>query len=500
MTTTPPRLPESSGGSADEALESVPKRNWTLRWAAALIVVVLLGELAAFSYTLVATALPGIGAHFHATNIGWTVTIANLVTAVAVALIGKLADLRGKRLILVIVTALSALGAIISAMAPTYEVFLVGRGLQGLLYVVPALGYSLIRDVFPKALIAFAVTVTFTGAGVLFVVAPFIAGWMIDTFGALSVFWFLAIYQIGCIAGVLLLLPESPLRVKSRLDWLGALLLGGGGAILVYALGQAAGWGWTSARFVGLTALGVGCFLVWLWWDRRFPEPIIEIGILRARSGWTTLVLNGAVYGTTAIVVSLVPMMIQMPREIGGDAGFGTDASGVAVYMAPMGAAMVLGGLLCGSRAARWGIRYPMVFGCSALIIGAGGLALWHAEAWQVVTLLLVFGLGMGFTYGGLPNLVLQSAPPEKQGITSSIMLSAQNLTSALAAQIAFGLLAMHVIASGEGVFFSGEGYRIAFIVAAVFATAGLLILKILPHGRASDVASVKTAADVVGH
>ena len=207
-------------GVAEPSLrERDGEKTWTPRWIAALVIVVVLGELATLSYSLVATALPGIGIHFQTSDLGWTITVANLVTAVAVALIGKLADLRGKRALLLVVTAISAGGAAVSALAPTYEIFLVGRGMQGFLYVIPALGYSLIRDVFPKKLVAFAIAVTFTGAGVLFVISPFLAGWLIDSFGALSVFWLIAGIQALCIVGIVVALPESPLRVKSRLDW-----------------------------------------------------------------------------------------------------------------------------------------------------------------------------------------------------------------------------------------------------------------------------------------
>ncbi|MGU3586808.1 MFS transporter [Rhodococcus sp. C26F] len=498
---TPNRPPTSSADEAEPDQLPASKTNyWTPRWIGALVVVVMLGELATFSYSLVGTALPGIGLHFGTTNLGWTITVANLVTAVAVALIGKLADLRGKRMLLVIVTGLSALGGVISAMAPNYEVFLVGRGLQGLLYVTPALAYSLIRDVFPKPLIAFAITVTFTGAGALLVISPFVAGWLIDSFGALSVFWCIAAFQAACIVGVLALLPESPLKVKSRLDWVGAILLGLGGASLVYALGNAGTWGWTSITFVGFVAFGLGCFVAWVLWDKSFPEPIIEISLLRTRPMWTTLVLNAAVYGPAAIVVSLIPLIVQMPRDPSDEIGFGSDAFAVATYMAPHGAAMVIAGFVCGAKARRWGIRYPMMVGCGALTAGSIGLAFMHSESWHVLLWLLFCGIGMGATYGGLPNLVVQSAPPEKQGITSSVMLSAQNLASALAVQLVFTLLAMHAFTTELGTFFGPDGYRIAFLIAAALALLGLLVLKIMPHGRAADVRSVRTAEDVLAH
>lgn len=491
-----PSSPRSIDPASEPGSEAPPGRIWTPRWILALLVIVLLGELAAFSYNLVATALPGIAAHFQATQIGWTITIANLAAAVVVAIIGKLADLRGKRLLLVLVTAIAAVGAVVSAVAPNYTVFLVGRVLQGLLYVTPALGYSLIRDVFPKRVIAFAVAVTLTGSGFTFILAPFLAGWLIDSFGALSVFWFVAIYEAVCIVGVLALLPESPLRVRARLDWPGAALLGLGGAALIFGLGEGPSWGWTSPGVLGLLVAGLACFAAWLWWDRRFPEPLIDLPLLGSRPMWTTFLLGGTVYAAAGIVSSIVPSMLQTPREVGGDYGFGVDAFGVAYYLAPLGAAMVLAGFVCGARARVWGIRNPMLIGSTLLTVGAAGLAFWHSEPWQVGLLLVVFGLGMGATYGGLPNLVLQAAPPEQQGIASTMALAGQNIGTVLLIQVAFALLVANLLPADGGIFYGAAGYTGAFLVAAVCGLASIVVILLLPHGRRENVVGVRTGAD----
>ncbi|MFD2469034.1 MFS transporter [Amycolatopsis silviterrae] len=471
-------------------------RDWTARRVFGLLVIVLLAELAAFSYNLVATALPGIAAHYRTDQVGWTITIANLAAAVVMAIIGKLADLRGKRLLLLVATAIAAAGAILSAVAPSYELFLVGRALQGLLYITPALAYSLIRDVFPKRIIAFAVAVTLTGSGVTFILAPFLAGWLIDSFGALSIFWFVAIYEAVCIVAVWALLPESPLRVRARLDWPGAVLLGLGGAALVFGLGEGSERGWGSGSVLGLLAGGILCFGAWLWWDRSFPDPLINLPLLRSRPMWTTLLLGASVYATTGIVSSIVPSMLQTPREVGGGYGFGSDAIGVAYFLSPLGAAMVVAGFLCGARAARWGIRTPMIAGAVLLTLGSAGLAMWHAQAWQVAVLLVVFGAGMGATYGGLPNLVMQASPPEQQGIASIMALEGQNIGTVVLIQVAFAALTANAVQAGAGVFYRESGYRVAFAVAAGCGLVSVLLASVLPHGRRKDVLQVRTGAD----
>ncbi|MBY8856827.1 MFS transporter [Nocardia sp. CA2R105] len=491
MVPNPPPIRQSTHdpASAGEAV-------WTARRVLGLLAVVLLGELAAFSYNLVATALPKIAEHYSTTQVSWTITVANLSAAVVTAIIGKLADLRGKRLLLLLTTGLAAAGSVLSAIAPNYDIFLVGRALQGLLYVTPALAYSLIRDVFPKRIIAFAVSVTLTGSGITFILAPFLAGWLIDSFGALSVFWFVAIYEAVCIVTVAIVMPESPLRIRVRLDWPAAILLGIGGAAVIFGLGQGPEWGWTSGRVIGLLVGGVVCFAAWLIWDSRFPDPLISLPLLRGRPMWTTLLLGAFVYGTTAIVSSIVPSMLQTPRSIGGGYGFGSSATEVAYFLSPLGAAMVIAGFVCGARAHRWGVRTPMIYGSVLLIVSSAGLALWHTAPWQVAALLVVFGLGMGSTYGGLPNLVVQASPPEQQGIASTMALSGQNIGSVILIQIAFAALTTHVTRAQGGVFYTDHGYRLAFAVAAISALICTVLAVVLPHGRRQHVLDIRTDTD----
>ncbi|MEU6419599.1 MFS transporter [Streptomyces spiralis] len=129
----PPRpeatlLPDVSQGSDGMQRSEAAARaaGWSVHWAFALLALVLVGELAAFIYTFVAIALPDITAKFATTQVGWTITTSSLAAAMAVGVIGRLADLKGKRRVLVTVMAVSAAGAVVSALAPNYPVFLVG--------------------------------------------------------------------------------------------------------------------------------------------------------------------------------------------------------------------------------------------------------------------------------------------------------------------------------------------------------------------------------------
>ncbi|MEU1162855.1 MFS transporter, partial [Streptomyces sp. NPDC005921] len=147
-------------------------------------------ESAAFANIATTTAVPRIIGHFNTTQGGWLVTVTTLAGAASSPLFGKLADLYGKRRMILVVLVLACLGEIVAATAPVFGVMIVGHVLLGALTALLFLCYSLIRDVYPKRLVPFAASVSVTGMGLLLVGAPFLIGVLIDHFGFRSVYVF----------------------------------------------------------------------------------------------------------------------------------------------------------------------------------------------------------------------------------------------------------------------------------------------------------------------
>lgn len=473
-----------------------PETSATARQYAGLAAVVLISELTAASYLLVSTALPGIAARYQTSQTSWVLTVPSIAAVVALCFLGKLADMRGKRLILIAVIILATVGSVLAAVAPTFGLLLVGRALSGLLYGVPALAYSLIRDVFPKRIVAFAAAITFAGVGIGFGLAPLLSGWLVDSYGVSSVFWFMAIYQVVCTVALLVTIPESLLRLHSRLDWPAALLIGLGGVALLYGLSQGSQWGWSSPKILGLFVGGVVCFALWLRWDSRFSDPLVGLNLLRSTPMWTTVLTSFFVFSVFSSLPAIIPTMLQTPRAIGGKVGFGLDASSVAYFLGPMGAGLVIGGLIVGAGARRWGIRTPMLIAFATLALSTLGLAYEHSTLWEIVVWLSLYGLAMGVAYGGYPNLVMQASPPESQGISATFVTVIGNLGTGIVTQVTFVVLAAHVIPGSNGSFFESQGYTVVFEATAVIAALGLIATLILPHGRRHDVLEMRAGEE----
>ena len=186
---------------------------------------------------------------------------------------------------ILVVTAVATLGALLVATANSYAMVLVGRALEGTLLALIPLVYSLMRDIFPRRILAFSVTIAASGVGIVTICGPFIAGYLVDNHGWQSVFWFLFVEQLVGLIAILFVIPESPVRQRVRLDWAGAILLGGGLGVILLGVSQGSAWGWTRRADAGLHprrrrrpgALGR---------DRRGgpTEPLMDLTVLRSRS------------------------------------------------------------------------------------------------------------------------------------------------------------------------------------------------------------------------
>ncbi|MGI6873403.1 MULTISPECIES: MFS transporter [Amycolatopsis] len=446
------------------------------RAIAVLTVLVFVTEVVALSFQLVTPALTEMSAVFQTAQIGWVVTILSLVGAIAVPLAGKSADIRGKKKVMVWLTAAMIVGSIVVALAPTFGVVLAGRALQGLMIAAGPLTYSLMRDVMPGRMLALGASISTTGIGLVTVAGPFLSGFLIDHFGFRGVFWFLAGLGALALVALLVLVPESPLRLPARLDVLGGVLLGGAVALLLLGLtfGPEHGWGSLAALLPLLGGVLAG--VLWWWHQRRGDEPLVDLRVVRARPVWTVMVAGAAVMTAVTAAAVLIPLMVQTPRALAGSYGFDATASDVPLYLVPAGVATMLGGFAIGALARKLGPHRLLVLGATLMAVGSVALAFLHGEPWQVVTGYLISGAGSGLAMGAVPNLVIAAVPPDQQGVTAGVVSLLQSLGSSAGVQIIFIVLALQVVAvAGGQPIYAGSSYTIAFILVAALSLVAVV-------------------------
>ncbi|MFE1953981.1 MFS transporter [Streptomyces sp. NPDC059524] len=484
MVSSPPGDPTAGAAGADRAADE----RWTPRLIVSLLSIVLLLEMLAISYIMIATAMPSIAQHYRTTQGAWLLTAFLLVGAVAAPLVGKLADLHGKRRLLVGCIAVSIAGSLVSAVAPSYGIMILGRALTGLLVPCLFLSYSLIRDVFPPRTVPLAVSIATSGMGIIAIPAPFITGWLIDDFGFRSIFWFWVIALAVLGAMILLTTQESAVRLRSRLDLVGALLLGAGIAGILVGVSFGPAWGWTAGSTLAYLIGGVVLVVAWLVSSGAVREPLIDIKVLRRRSVAFTVTAAGFMYGVSGLFTMLLPMLVMTPAALGLGYGFGVDAEGTAVFQAPIGLCTVVGGVLVGvlvGRRAR--PRLMMAAGGVSAGLGCALTAYAHDSRGLLILFSCLVGLGMGLGYAAVPNLLIEAVPPQLQASTASIAGVFQSVFPAVLPVIAFTVLNNSYIAplspeiTRGAVLYTSDGFKAAYLIAAGAAVCCLFAALALP-------------------
>jgi MFS family permease len=459
--------PETGDGPATE-------QGWTTRLVLSTIFMAMVLEALGLGATMISTGLPAILKDFPTTQGGWLTTAYFLAGAVSCPLLGKAADLFGKRRVLLATVLLSGVGAVTCALAPSFAVLIVGRALQGPILATLSLIPSLIRDVYPPRQAVLASSVVITGFGLFSVFTPLLVGWLIDHAGWRGLFWFDTAWTLGLGAAIRLVTPETPLRQKARIDFVGASLLSLGilGVLLYVSMGR--GWGWTSVRGMLLLAAGIVLLALLFLHARRAAEPIVNFALFR-RKPLLFVATGGAIgYGIAITVSQVLPMFGLTPRAAGHTYGLGLSTFEFASIGTPQALATVGAGLVLSFLVTRgWHPQRFLIIGLAAWPVGCVLLAYFNDTLGQLVLGALVTGVGNGLVNASVPNMVMRATPAGDQGSTAGTVQLCQTGFSAVTPVLMFAVLAPHAtVFSGGGVVYGEQGFRNWLLIAAALAVA----------------------------
>src|SRR5580700_2034843 len=249
--TTAAKLPRT-GSPAPIGAGDVP----SLRRRLLVPTLVLAGSLMAVVSSLGAPLVPTLSrADGVSLSTGeWILTITLLTGALATPVMGRLAD--GPRQRSVILVALSAVvvGCVLSAISNGFTLLIIGRALQGvglgLLPVAMAIARRNLPSDSARQTIATLSVTTAIGAGLGYPVTGLIA----QVLGFRAAYWFGAITVTGALILAALVLPSRSAGTSRRFDVVGAGLLSLAGIGVSVVLSEGGGWGWASARSLGVVA------------------------------------------------------------------------------------------------------------------------------------------------------------------------------------------------------------------------------------------------------
>lgn len=403
-------------------------------------------------------ALPAIGRAYSASTaeVQWVINAFMLPLSALLLLGGAAGDLFGRKRVMLWGIALFTLASILCAVAPSLEIFLAGRALQGVgaAMLMPnslaTLSASFTGEARGRAVGTWAAAGAIGGA-----VAPMLGGWLIEGVG-----WpFIFLINIPIAAAAIVLgwrfVPESDNPDRPEPDWAGAALATLGLGALTWGLTAWSARGQLGIIDGAVLVAGVAMTLAFLLIERRRGDrAMVPLAMFGSRPfvGLTlfTFLLYGALGG----------LMLLLPYVLIEAGGYSPVAAGTALLPLPI--IIGLGSPYMGKVAARIGPRWPLAIGpllvaagfALAVRIGADG------DYWTtVLPSLLLISAGMAIAVAPLTTAVLSSVEDSHAG-TASGLNSAVSRTGGL---IATALLGFVLSRQGEALIDGFHGAALAF-------------------------------------
>jgi EmrB/QacA subfamily drug resistance transporter len=434
----------------------------------------------ALAQTMVIPALPDLQREFGAdpADATWLLTAFLLTSSVATPLLGRLGDMHGKERWLLISLAVFGVGSVVAALGTSLEVLILGRAIQGAGGAIFPLAIGIIRDEFPRDQVAAGIgTISATfgiggGAGLV------LAGVLVDQFDVDWIFWLSVVTTAMAALAVWLWVPESPVRVRARIDWVGGALLSAALLALLLPISEGNVWGWGSARVLGLFAAALVLGAVWAWWELRTVDPLVDLALMRSRPVWTTnvaaLAIGLAMFGSFV----LIPQFVQTPHDVAGY-GFGASVTESGLFLLPSAFVMLFAGPLSGNLGTRYGSRVPLALGAVAAGVSYAWLALAHDARIDIYLASAVLGLGVGLAFAAMANLTVEAVPVEMTGVASAINAIMRQIGGAIGAQVAAAIVSSSFVAGGR--YPAESGFTTAFVMSAIASVVALGVCFAIP-------------------
>jgi EmrB/QacA subfamily drug resistance transporter len=442
---------------------------------------VLAGMAFALSQTVVSPALPEIQHKFNAdpSSAAWILTGYLLAASVATPIIGKLGDLFGRGKVLTVVLLVFAVGSAVCALAGSLGVLVIGRIIQGAGGGIFPLAFGIIREAFPPERVATAIggiSATFGIGGGFGLV---IAGPIVSGLGASWLFW-LGLMALPAAFAIYRYVPHEQTRADARVDWLGAFLLSVSLAGLLYGLSKTTDWGWGDPRVLAFTLGGLAVGAIWVWVETRVDQPLVEMRVLRRRPVLMTNITAVLVGFSMFASFLLIPQLAQTPERFGY--GFSASVTGAGLLMLPSSLVMLVAGPFAGRLATRVNSRLPLVIGTGVGALAFIVYAVAHGSKWEICVGGALLGIGIGFSFASMANLVVESVPRDEVGVATGINTIMRSLGGALGAQLVATLLTGKTI--GNTPIPTEAAYTDAFIVAAIAAALAMAAALAIPTPR----------------
>lgn len=364
-------------------------------------------------------------------TVQWVVLAYLLTITTLQAVVGRLADMYGRKLLYNSGFVVFTIGSLLCGLAPTVEWLIAARVLQGVGgALILALGLAIITDAFPPQERGRALGISGSIVSIGIVTGPTLGGLIINNF---SWHW---IFFVNVPIGILgtyfawRYIPKTRPRGGQQFDVAGAATLCV--FLLSFLLGLTTGQrqGFTSPEAIGLYIVSAFFLVTFIILEMRHPQPIIAPALFQSR----TFRVNIA---TGFLVFISLGFMVLIPFYLERALGYGVQQVGFMLAVVPL--ALGITAPISGTLSDRVGSRPISVAGLAVSVVSFLLLSTLSTETTAVGFMLRYLPLGIGVGLFQSPNnsAIMGNVPREWLGVASSLLA----ITRSLGQTVGFAVL-----------------------------------------------------------
>jgi EmrB/QacA subfamily drug resistance transporter len=373
----------------------------------------------------------------------WVVLAYLLTLTCLLLLMGRLGDMFGKRRVYIAGFAIFTFASMLCGLAPNIQALIGFRVVQAVgAAMIQAVGPALLVVAFPPSErgMALGSVGSFVALGIL--IGPALGGVILRYVGWETIFY--VNIPIG-IVGIWLSmrsLPHDAVQWRGQaFDIGGALLLMAALLGLLLALTEGPHWGWDDWRVLALFGLfGVAC-LLFIWWERRAAQPMVNLKMFRSGVFSLNLLAGLILFLGLAFNLILTPLFFQLVYR------FDLQTTGLLLMALPL--TLSLASPISGRLSDRIGPRVLTILGLVTVSFGLFGVSFTTTTTPlpQMIAFLLLLGVGIGLFQSPNNSIVLGNTPPEALGVAGGLLAVVRTLGQSAGIAIAGAIWSSQILA-----------------------------------------------------
>jgi MFS family permease len=464
--------------------------DYDLKYAyRALLILAPIAIAVMYTESMLIPSLPTIAKDFNVNSatVSWVLTAYLISGVVANPIVGKLGDIYGKKRILVYVMVIYTVAVTLNGFAPNFTSFIIFRTIQGIGLGMFPLAFSLIREEFPPHLVPRAQGIVSAMFGIGSAISLPIAATIAQDIG-----WQYNYHVVIPFVILLTYLTSKYIRESkytnpnSKIDYIGAGILGSSLALMTTAFSEAPTWGWLSLDFLFTMFLGLILFIIFVIYETKVPYPLISIGLLREKN---VLAANIAAF-VAGFGIFMAYQAITYLLEIPNPVGFNLDILSTGLSMMPISIMQMVGALFASRLILRSGTKFVITISSLILsffyfILGLIATSGSSAGLVNVILFAALATLGAAMLNVVLINILTFSVERRVLGIATGMNTVFRLIGGAFGPSIAGSLISTYYIylvyplpLNGQGMFLpvklpSDYAFQLTFFISAA---AGLLM------------------------